>query len=115
MRPLVFICAFVALAAALAAASLPAQGTRTVIAVATLIDGRGQFIRDTRIVVQGSKIVAIDPKAAPIDYDLRGLTVTPGWIDTHIHLNWHFDANHKSSAETKSPKTRRSTPPKTPG
>ena len=20
----------------------------------------------------------------------------PGWIDTHIHLNWHMDANHKS-------------------
>ncbi len=103
MRPLVFICAFVALAAALAAASLPAQGTRTVIAVTTLIDGRGQSSRDTRIVVQGSKIVAIDPNAAPIDYDLRGLTVTPGWIDTHIHLNWHFDANHKSLSGNEKP------------
>src|ERR1019366_4072308 len=20
----------------------------------------------------------------------------PGWIDTHIHLNWHLDANRKS-------------------
>ena len=28
-------------------------------------------------------------------YDLRGLTVMPGWIDTHVHLNWHFDADHK--------------------
>ena len=29
---------------------------------------------------------------------MRGLTVMPGWIDTHIHLNWHMDANHKSVA-----------------
>src|SRR6185295_3003238 len=24
-------------------------------------------------------------------YDLRGLTVTPGWIDTHVHITWHFN------------------------
>jgi imidazolonepropionase-like amidohydrolase len=34
--------------------------------------------------------------SAKTDYDLRNLTVMPGWIDTHIHLNWHMDANHKS-------------------
>jgi imidazolonepropionase-like amidohydrolase len=72
------------------------QPARTVIAVGALFDGRGQVLRDTRIVVEGSKIAAIDPAAAPIDYDLRPLTMTPGWIDTHVHLNWHFDENHKS-------------------
>src|SRR5262249_40397763 len=25
--------------------------------------------------------------------DLSGLTVAPGWIDTHVHLNYHFDRN----------------------
>ena len=30
-----------------------------------------------------------------MDYDLRP-TVSPGWIDTHVHLNWHFDDQHKS-------------------
>ncbi len=48
------------------------------------------------MVVEGRKIVAIDPKATPVDYDLRGATLMPGWIDTHVHINWHFDANHKS-------------------
>ena len=24
-------------------------------------------------------------------YDLTGLTVMPGWIDTHVHLGWHFN------------------------
>ena len=33
---------------------------------------------------------------AKVDYDLTGLTVMPGWIDTHVHLQWHMDANHKS-------------------
>jgi imidazolonepropionase-like amidohydrolase len=76
---------------------------RLVIAATTIIDGRGHVLRDTRLVIEGSTIVAIDPKASPVDYDLRGFTVTPGWIDTHIHLNWHFDANHKSVSGTQSP------------
>jgi len=87
----------------LATASLPAQDQRIVIAVGTLIDGRGQTTHDTRVVVQGGKIVAIDPKASPIDYDLHAATMTPGWIDTHIHLNWHFDANHKSVSGNEKP------------
>jgi imidazolonepropionase-like amidohydrolase len=73
-----------------------AQGARIVIAASTVIDGRGAVLRDTHIVVDGGRIVAIDPKASPVDYDLRGLTLMPGWIDTHVHINWHFDANHKS-------------------
>jgi imidazolonepropionase-like amidohydrolase len=39
---------------------------------------------------QGSKIIALDPKAGPVDYDLRGLTVLPGWIDAHVHITWSF-------------------------
>src|SRR5205807_1016751 len=58
--------------------------------------GRGGVVRDTRVVVRGSQIVGVDAKASPIDYDLRGMTLMPGWIDTHVHINWHFDANHKS-------------------
>jgi imidazolonepropionase-like amidohydrolase len=79
------------------AAVLPrAQGDRVVIAAGTVVDGRGAVLRDTRVVVEGSKIVAIDPKAGPVDYDLRGATLMPGWIDTHVHINWHMDANQKS-------------------
>ena len=85
------------LAAALAAIVLqPAPPSRIVIAVGTALDGRGGVIRDTRLVIQDGKIAAVDPRAAPIDYDLRKLTVSPGWIDTHVHLNWHFDDQHKS-------------------
>ena len=76
--------------------SLRAQPRHLVIAVGTALDGRGGVIRDTRLVIEDGKIARVDPSAGPVDYDLRALTVTPGWIDTHVHLNWHFDEHHKS-------------------
>jgi imidazolonepropionase-like amidohydrolase len=45
--------------------------------------------------VEGSRIAAIDPKAGPVDYDLRGLTVLPGWIDVHVHITWTFGNDGK--------------------
>jgi imidazolonepropionase-like amidohydrolase len=50
-------------------------------------------------VIEGSKIVAIDPKAGPVDYDLRGLTVLPGWIDAHVHITWSFDKDGKFAGD----------------
>ena len=67
------------------------------IAAATVLDGKGHMLHDTRIVIEGSKIVALDPKAAPVDYDLRGLTVLPGWIDAHVHITWSFGKNGKNA------------------
>ena len=74
----------------------PARGKRIVIAASSVLDGKGRVLRDTRIVVEGSKIVAINPKAAPVDYDLRGLTVLPGWINAHVHLAWSFGKDGKN-------------------
>ena len=69
---------------------------RVVIAADTIFDGKGRVLHNTRIVVEGSKIVAIDPKASPVDYDLRGLTVMPGWIDAHVHITWIFGKDGKN-------------------
>ena len=74
----------------------PAQ-KRVVIAASTLLDGKGHVMRNTRIVIEGTKIIAIDPKAAPVDYDLRGLTVMPGWIDAHVHITWSFGKDGKNA------------------
>lgn len=76
------------------------QGRRVVIAVSTLLDGRGRVLRNTRIVVEGRKIVAIGPRAGPVDYDLRGLTVLPGWIDAHVHITWSFGEDGKNAGAT---------------
>jgi imidazolonepropionase-like amidohydrolase len=70
---------------------------RIVIDASMLLDGRSRALRDTRIVVQGSKIVALDPKASPVDYDLRGFAVLPGWIDSHVHITWSFGENGKNA------------------
>ena len=85
----------VALAATWACMASAAQPRRIVVALSRVLDGRGGVLTDTRLVIEGRTIAAIDPAAAPVDYDLRGLTVMPGWIDTHVHLSWHFDErNH---------------------
>src|ERR1051326_2450831 len=78
-------------------AQSPAPSRRVVIAVSTLLDGRGHVLRNTRIVVEGSKIVAVDPKAAPVTYDLRGLTVLPIWIDSHVHITWSFGPDGRNA------------------
>ena len=62
----------------------------------TILDGRGGTLHNQQIVIENGRIVSIAAGSAKADYDLRNLTVMPGWIDTHIHLNWHMDANHKS-------------------
>ena len=80
----------------LAALQAAAPPPRIVISVGTLIDGRGGVTRNTRLVIQDGKIAAIDANAGPIDIDLRAQTLMPGWIDTHVHLNWHFDEQGKS-------------------
>jgi imidazolonepropionase-like amidohydrolase len=77
----------------------PAPSKRIVIAASTVLDGRGRVLHNTRIVIEDSKIVAIDPKAAPVDYDLRGLTVLPGWIDAHVHVTWIFGQDGKNAGQ----------------
>jgi imidazolonepropionase-like amidohydrolase len=93
-----------------------AQTKRIVIAASTVLDGRGRVLHDVRIVVEASKIAAIDsshksavadsnrnPKAGlthrDSDYDLRGLTVLPGWIDAHVHITWSFGPDGKNAGQ----------------
>jgi len=65
-----------------------------------LIDGRGMVLENRDIAVLDGAIAAIfdrDPDTF-VDYDLTGLTVLPGLIDTHVHLGWHFDPDGKLPA-----------------
>src|SRR5215831_9387060 len=77
---------------------LPAHGQDRpiVIKASTLLDGKGGVIKDTAIVIQGGKISKLDPNAQGTVYDLRGLTVMPGWINTHLHIGAHFDPDGRS-------------------
>src|SRR4051794_18404269 len=80
---------------ALCAACAFAQ-SRIVIQAGTVLDGKGGALRNQQIVVEGGRIVSVGPGKEKPTYDLSTLTVMPGWIDTHIHLNWYMNAEHKS-------------------
>jgi imidazolonepropionase-like amidohydrolase len=73
------------------ACKMPTEGGRSTNVVIRVADGR---------------IVSVGPSADGVDYDLSALTVTPGWIDTHVHIHAHFNANGRfdngdvTSAET---------------
>jgi imidazolonepropionase-like amidohydrolase len=97
MRGEIARCVFGVLAVHALSAQMIEPGKRSVIAASTLLDGTGRTLHNTRIVTEGSKIVAIDPKAGPVDYDLRGFTVLPGWIDAHVHITWSFGKDGKNA------------------
>jgi imidazolonepropionase-like amidohydrolase len=77
-------------------ASLALAQQRIVIQAGTVLDGKGGVLRNQQIAIEGGRIVSVGPGTAKATYDLSGMTVMPGWIDTHIHLNWHMNAEHKS-------------------
>jgi len=50
--------------------------------------------------VQGGKIVSVQSGAAgTATYDLRGLTLLPGLIDTHVHLDTHFGKDGRATSQ----------------
>jgi imidazolonepropionase-like amidohydrolase len=68
-----------------------------------LIDGRGGVVTNVDITVRDGKIVSIGPSAGPIAHNLSALTVMPGFIDTHVHIGWHFDAKGRYHAGPEPP------------
>ena len=86
----IVVCLFAALLLTTLAA---AQERPIVLKAATVLDGKGQVLHNTIIIVEGGKISRIGGEApsGAVTYDLTRLTVTPGWIDTHAHIFWHFD------------------------
>jgi imidazolonepropionase-like amidohydrolase len=62
-----------------------------VIKTTTLIDGKGRVLRNQEITVESGRITRIANATHKPDIDLSGLTVTPGWIDTHAHPGWYFN------------------------
>jgi imidazolonepropionase-like amidohydrolase len=64
----------------------------------TALDGKGGVLRNKAIVVDGARITRIaDAGSQSVQYDLRGLTVMPGWIDTHVHIGAHFDRDGRAT------------------
>jgi imidazolonepropionase-like amidohydrolase len=79
----------------------PAHAQKVTIAADNVLDGKGGTLRNARIEVEDGKIVAVTTNAkTPADYDLRNLTVLPGWIDAHAHITWMFGKDGKNAGMT---------------
>ncbi|MDP2318280.1 MAG: amidohydrolase family protein [Acidobacteriota bacterium] len=68
------------------------QGQEITLRARTVIDGKGQTLRNTVVTVRDGKIVRVGSAAGVVTHDLGTLTLMPGFIDTHVHIGWHFDA-----------------------
>jgi imidazolonepropionase-like amidohydrolase len=86
-----------------------AQGQPIVLRGASAFDGAGRTITNATIVVRDGKIVSVasDGTSAPAapkrdsreggSYDLQWLTILPGLIDTHVHLDTHFGPDGRAT------------------
>jgi imidazolonepropionase-like amidohydrolase len=81
-----------------------------VIKAARFFDGRGKVLQNAVITVQGSKIVyvgPVKPDTPPPTFILGDVTVMPGMIDVHVHIDWHFapDGKYGTNREGQVPET----------
>lgn len=93
------------------ALALPAAGqaqSPIVIRAGEVLDGTGRALGPSTIVVQGSMITDVSASGSrPPTYDLSGLTLMPGGIDTHVHIASHFDPDgrvHRARDDSPEPR-----------
>ena len=74
------------------------QAATIVLRAATVLDGRGEALTDRDIVIRGDRIEAVVPAGqgrGTVVYEFNEITLLPGLIDTHVHMEWHFDRSGK--------------------
>jgi imidazolonepropionase-like amidohydrolase len=62
-----------------------------VLKTTTVIDGKGHILKNKELTIDGGRITHISDAKQKPTIDLSGLTVSPGWIDTHVHITWYFN------------------------
>ncbi len=82
-----------------------AGAQRIVLRTGTLLDGKGNTLRNKDLIIEGDRIAGIEDRSGRADYDLSNLTVMPGWIDTHVHPSWHFNNGRLSQGGPRSGET----------
>ena len=90
-----------AIAALLFAATVPLTAQEPiVIRIGTLIDGKGGVQRNATVVVEAGKIKSVGQATqGRVSYDFPRLTLLPGLIDTHVHIDTHFGKSGKATRE----------------
>jgi len=69
-----------------------AQPSAITIKAQRVVDGAGGVVENAMVTVQDGKIVRVGPARGVPTIDLGDATLLPGFIDTHVHIDWHFDA-----------------------
>ena len=67
----------------------------TTLRAARVLDGRGKVVTNAVVEVRGTKIVCVSQRSGPVTHDLGDVTLMPGMIDVHTHVDWHFQPNGK--------------------
>ena len=83
-----------------------ANGQSAVTITGSLVfDGLGTLLENQTITIKGDHIETIVNRSTTdrSDYNLSGLTVLPGLIDTHVHLDWHFDQDDRFHSDDNEP------------
>ena len=80
-----------ALIAAVALSSVQPAEPNLAIRARQIIDGTGRPLNADIVVIRAGKIGSIGRTSDPVTIDLGNLTLLPGFIDTHVHIGWHFD------------------------
>ena len=95
------------LAAGVLAATVSTAGAQpdpVTVRASSAFDGRGRSVPDATVVVHGGKIVSVESgRSRPATYDLGGLTLLPGLIDTHVHLDTHFGKDGRATSQGETP------------
>lgn len=78
------------------------------IRVGQMIDGKGGTLKNVLVVVSGSKISKVDSvdKRTKATYNFPGMTLMPGFIDTHVHIDSHFGKDGKIANPLEAPGMR---------
>ena len=69
-----------------------------VLRTSRVVDGTGKVLRNQDILIADGRIAAITASSGALPaggIDLRGRTVMPGMIDTHVHLGWYLNSQNK--------------------
>jgi imidazolonepropionase-like amidohydrolase len=84
--------------------TIPLTAQEVVLRAGALLDGKGGVLRSATVIVENGKIKSTGQ--APdgrVSYDLSQLTLLPGLIDTHVHMNTHFGTNGRATSDGETP------------
>jgi len=88
---------------------------RITIRAARVFDGE-RLLRGQVVEIDAGRIVSVGPRTGPVTHDLGDVTVLPGLIDVHTHIDWHFGPDGRYGNRPGAPARRpnSATPPSRP-